>query len=176
MPRSTTSSRHRWTPPALTRFSNQSVSIVVTLEDQMKKRPSPSKVALACDTTCTNSFSASNLLTTIFNPGSASSAAEDFKRKNTLNLWRTSSLNAETSDVFGSAGCSLQEISPQNFEGHLLHLSTDLSRHHPLHRADNYVHASGRGPLQMGHCKSTCAWSEAFPWEAHQKGGIYDGV
>ena len=35
--------------------------------------------ALAWDATCTDSFSASNLCSTILNPGSASSASEDLK-------------------------------------------------------------------------------------------------
>ena len=37
--------------------------------------------ALAWNATCTDSFSASNLYSTILNPGSASSAAEDLKRR-----------------------------------------------------------------------------------------------
>ena len=66
--------------------------------------------ALAWDATCTNSFSASNLYSTILNPGSASSAAEDLKRRKYPQLVADCEfvpVAVETSGIIGSAGCSL---------------------------------------------------------------------
>ena len=66
--------------------------------------------ALAWDATCTDSFSASNLYSTILNPGSASSAAEDLKRRKYPQLvadFEFVPVAVETSGIIGSAGCSL---------------------------------------------------------------------
>ena len=66
--------------------------------------------ALAWDATCTDSFSASNLYSTILNPGSASSAAEDLKRRKYSQLvadFEFVPVAVETSGIIGSAGCSL---------------------------------------------------------------------
>ena len=66
--------------------------------------------ALAWDATCTDSFSASNLYSTILNPSSASSAAEDLKRRKYPQLvadFEFVPVAVETSGIIGSAGCSL---------------------------------------------------------------------
>ena len=66
--------------------------------------------ALAWDATCTDSFSASNLYSTILNPGSASSAAKDLKRQKYPQLvadFEFVPVAVETSRIIGSAGCSL---------------------------------------------------------------------
>ena len=66
--------------------------------------------ALAWDATCTDSFSASNLYSTILNPGSASSATEDLKRQKYPQLvadFEFVPVAVETSGIIGSAGCSL---------------------------------------------------------------------
>ena len=65
--------------------------------------------ALAWDATCTESFSTSNLYSTILNPGSASSAAEDLKRRKYPQLvadFEFVPVAVETSGIIGSAGCS----------------------------------------------------------------------
>ena len=49
--------------------------------DGMTSFPFKGGKVLAWDATCTDSFSASNLYSTILNPGSASSAVEDLKRR-----------------------------------------------------------------------------------------------
>ena len=64
--------------------------------------------ALAWDATCTDSFSASNLCSTILNPDSVSSAAEDLKKKKYSQLVTDSEFEpvaVETSGIIGSAGC-----------------------------------------------------------------------
>ena len=66
--------------------------------------------ALAWDATCTDSFSTSILCSTILNPGSASSAAEDLKRQKYFQLvadFQFVPVAVETSGIVGSAGCSL---------------------------------------------------------------------
>ena len=66
--------------------------------------------ALAWDATCTDSFSASNLCSTILNLGSASSAAVDLKRRKYSQLvsdFEFVPVAVETSGIIGSAGCSL---------------------------------------------------------------------
>ena len=66
--------------------------------------------ALAWDATCTDSFSASKLYSTILNPGSASSAADDLKRRKYPQLvadFEFVPVAVETSGIIGSAGCSL---------------------------------------------------------------------
>ena len=66
--------------------------------------------ALAWDETCTDSFSTSKLYSTILNPGSASSAAEDLKRQKIYQLvadFEFVPVAVETSGIIGSAGCSL---------------------------------------------------------------------
>ena len=66
--------------------------------------------ALAWDATCTDSFSASNLYSTILNPGSASRAAEDLKRQKYPQLvadFEFVPVAVVTSGIIGSAGCSL---------------------------------------------------------------------
>ena len=66
--------------------------------------------ALVWDATCTDSFSASNLCSTILNPGSASSAAEDLKRRKYSQLvadFEFVPVAVETSGVIGSALSSL---------------------------------------------------------------------
>ena len=66
--------------------------------------------ALAWDVTCTDSFSTSNLCSTILNPGSASSAAEDLKRRKYSQLaadFEFIQVAVETSRIIGSAGCTL---------------------------------------------------------------------
>ena len=78
---------------------------------------------LAWDATCTDSFPSSNLCTTILNPGSASSAADDLKRRRYSQLvadFEFVHVAVETSGIIGSAGS--------------LHL-TDFSCHHPKQRA-----------------------------------------
>ena len=70
----------------------------------------PSKVAMAWDATYTNSSSTSSLCSTILNPGSASSAAEDLKRRKYSQLvadFEFVPVAVETSGIIGSAGCSL---------------------------------------------------------------------
>ena len=66
--------------------------------------------ALAWDATCTDSFSTSNLCSTILNPDSASSAAENLKRRQYSQLVADLEfvpVAVETSGIIGSAGCSL---------------------------------------------------------------------
>ena len=66
--------------------------------------------ALAWDATCTDSFSSSNLCSTILNPGSALSAAEDLKRQKYSQLvanFEFVPVVVDTSGIIGSAGCSL---------------------------------------------------------------------
>ena len=65
--------------------------------------------ALAWDATCTDSFSTSNLYSTVLNPGSASSAAEDLKRQKYSQLvadFEFVPVAVETSGIIRSAGCS----------------------------------------------------------------------
>ena len=65
--------------------------------------------ALAWDATCTDSFSTSNQYT-ILNPGSASCAAEDLKRRKYSQLvanFEFVPVDVETSGLIGSAGCTL---------------------------------------------------------------------
>ena len=66
--------------------------------------------SLAWDTTCTDSFSTSILCSTTLNSGSASSAAEDLKRRKYSQLvadFEFVPVAVETAGIFGSAGCSL---------------------------------------------------------------------
>ena len=66
--------------------------------------------ALAWDATFTDSFSTINLYSTILNPGSASSTAEDLKRRKYSQLvadFKSVPVAVETSGIIGSAGCSL---------------------------------------------------------------------
>ena len=66
--------------------------------------------ALAWGATCTDSFSTSILCSTILNPGSASSSAEDLKRQKYSQLvadFEFVPVAVETSGIIGSAGCSL---------------------------------------------------------------------
>ena len=66
--------------------------------------------ALARDATCTDSFSTSNLYSTILYPGSASSAAEDLKMRKYSQLvtdFEFVPVAVEPSGIIGSAGCSL---------------------------------------------------------------------
>ena len=66
--------------------------------------------ALAWEATCTDTFSTSNLCSTILNLGSASSAAKDFKRRNNSQLvadLEFAPVAVETLGIIGSAGCSL---------------------------------------------------------------------
>ena len=70
------------TPQAFTPFSNRSASIDATAEDQLSGVfPFKGDKALAWYATCTESLSTSNLYSTNLNPGSASRAAEDLKRR-----------------------------------------------------------------------------------------------
>ena len=65
--------------------------------------------ALAWGATCTESFSTSSLCSTILNPGSASSAAEDLKRRKYSQLvadFEFVPVAVETSGIIGSAGRS----------------------------------------------------------------------
>ena len=65
---------------------------------------------MAWDATCTDSFTASNLYSTILNPGSASSTAEDLKRRKypqPVAAFEFVPVAVETSGIIGSAGCSL---------------------------------------------------------------------
>ena len=67
--------------------------------------------ALAWDATCTDSFSASNLYSTILNPGSESSAAEYMKRQKYSQLMADFvfvPVAVETSGIIGSAGCCIR--------------------------------------------------------------------
>ena len=66
--------------------------------------------ALAWDATCTDSFSTSNLCSTILNPGYASSVSKDLKRKKFSQLvadFEFVQVAVETLGIIGSAGCSL---------------------------------------------------------------------
>ena len=66
--------------------------------------------AFAWDTSCTDLFSTSNLCFIILNPCSASSAAEDLKRRKCSQLvadFEFVSVAVETSGIQSSAGCSL---------------------------------------------------------------------
>ena len=66
--------------------------------------------AMAWDATSTDSFSASNLYSTILNPGSASIAAEDLKRRKYSQLVADiefAPVAVEPSVIIESAGCSL---------------------------------------------------------------------
>ena len=66
--------------------------------------------ALKWDATCTDTFSTSNLCSTNLNPGSASSAAEDLKRRKYSQLvadFEIAPVAVETLGIIGSAGCSL---------------------------------------------------------------------
>ena len=66
--------------------------------------------ALAWDATCTDSFSTSNLFSAILNPGSASSAAENLKRRKYSLLvaeFEFVLIAVETSGISGSAECFL---------------------------------------------------------------------
>ena len=94
----------------------------------------------------TDSFSTSNLCSTILNPGSASSAAKDLKRRKYSQLvadFELVPVAVETSGIIGSAGCSLltyigRRISKAtNHSRHVLHLSTGFSCHHPRQRTGN---------------------------------------
>ena len=105
--------------------------------------------ALAWDATCTDSFSASNLYSTILNPGSASSAAEDLKRRKYSQLvadFEFVPVAVETSGIIGSAGCSLL---------------TDIGRR--ISRATN-------DPRQVSFNRFQLPSSEATPWllQPHQ--------
>ena len=105
--------------------------------------------ALAWDATCTDSFSASNLYSTILNPGSASSAAEDLKRQKYSQLvadFEFVPVAVETSGIIGSAGCSLL---------------TDIGRR--ISRATN-------DPRQVSFNRFQLPSSEATPWllQPHQ--------
>ena len=65
---------------------------------------------MAWDATCADSFSTSNLCSTILIPGSASSVAEDLKRRRYSQLvadFEFVPVAVETSEIIGSAGCSL---------------------------------------------------------------------
>ena len=66
--------------------------------------------ALALDATCNDSFSASNLCSTILKTGSASSSAEDLNRRKYYQLvadYEFVPVAVETLGIIGSAGCSL---------------------------------------------------------------------
>ena len=78
--------------------------------DEVTSFPFKGGMALAWDATCTDSFSTSNLCSTILNPGSASSAAEDLKVRKYSQLvadFEVVPVAVETSGIIGSAGCSL---------------------------------------------------------------------
>ena len=100
--RSTTSSRDHLTPPAFTRISNRLVSIFSDgrIPDGVTSFPFKCGKALAWDASCTESFSANNLYTIILNHDSASSAAEDLRRKYPI-------LAADVDFFQVTAGCSL---------------------------------------------------------------------
>ena len=105
--------------------------------------------ALAWDATCTDSFSASNLYSTILNPGSASSTAEDLKRQKYPQLvadFEFVPVAVETSGIIGSVGCSLL---------------TDIGRR--ISRATN-------DPRQVSFNRFQLPSSEATPWllQPHQ--------
>ena len=79
----------------------------------MTSFPDKGGKALALDATCTHSFSTSNLYSTILDPGSASSAAEDLKRRKYSQLVADFVLvpvAVETSEIIGSAECSLLTV------------------------------------------------------------------
>ena len=61
------------------------------------------------DAACTDSFSASNLFSTILNPGSASSSVDDLKRRkySLLINFEFIPLAVESSRIIGSTGCSI---------------------------------------------------------------------
>ena len=66
--------------------------------------------ALAWDTTCTDSFSTSNLYSTSLNPVSASNAAKDLKRRSYSRHvadFVFVPVAVGTSGIIGSSGCSL---------------------------------------------------------------------
>ena len=66
--------------------------------------------ALDWDVACSDSFSASNPYSTILNPGSASSAAEDMKRRRYSQIvadFEYVPVAVQVSGIIGSAGCSI---------------------------------------------------------------------
>ena len=74
--------------------------------DGVTSFPIKGGTALAWDATCTESFSTSNLYSTILNPRSASSAAEDLKRQKYSQLvadFEFVPVAVETSGIIGSA-------------------------------------------------------------------------
>ena len=80
------------------------------IPDGVTSFPFKGAKALPWDATCTDSFSASNLCSTILNPGSASSAAEDLKRRKYSQLvadFEFAPVAVVTSGIIASDGCSL---------------------------------------------------------------------
>ena len=78
--------------------------------DEVTLFPFKGGKAMAWDATCTDSFSTSDLYSTIHNPGSASNAAEHLKRLKYSQLvadFEFVPVAVETSGIIGSAGCSL---------------------------------------------------------------------
>ena len=78
--------------------------------DGVTSFPDKGGKALGWDATCTDSFSTSNLYSTILNPDSASSAAKDLKKQKYSQLvadFEFVPVAVETSGIIGSAGCSL---------------------------------------------------------------------
>ena len=78
--------------------------------DGMTSSPFKGGKALAWGATCTDSFSTSNLCSTILNPSSASCAAVDLKGQKYYQLVADIEfvpVADETSGIIGSAGCSL---------------------------------------------------------------------
>ena len=97
--------------------------------------------ALAWDATSADSFSASNLCSTILSPGSASSAAENLKRQKYYQLvvdFEFVPVAVETSGIIGSVGCSFL---------------TDIG--HRIPRATNYPHQMSFNRFQLPSSKAT---------------------
>ena len=92
--------------------------------------------ALAWDATCTDSFSANKQCSTILNPASTLSAAEDLKRQQYSQLvadFEFVPVVVETSWIIRSAGCSLlTDISRciLRATNDVLHPPTNFSHHH----------------------------------------------
>ena len=79
-------------------------------QDGVTSFPFKGGKALARDATCIDSFSTSNLCSTILNPGSTSSADEDLKRRKYSQFvadFEFVPVAVETSGIIGSAECSL---------------------------------------------------------------------
>ena len=134
--------------------------------------------ALAWDATCTDSFSTSNLCSIILNPGSASSAAEDLKRRKYSKLvadFEFVPVAVETSGVIGSAGwshltdigrrisratddprqmsCIFQQISVAIIRGNALAMTVSSRRYRPRRYSESCSEDTRIGGRSHGHAE-----------------------